>query len=33
MVEGEIVAVVGEVIVAAEEDLVHLSQPRWVDAN
>jgi len=32
MVEEEVVAVVGEVVVAAEEDLVHLSQLRWVDA-
>ncbi len=33
MVEEEVVAVVGEVVVAAEEDLVHLSQLRGVDAN
>jgi hypothetical protein len=33
MVEEEVVAVVGEVIVAAEEDLVHLSQPRGVNVN
>jgi hypothetical protein len=30
-VEEEVVAVVGEVVVAAEEDLVHLSQLRRVD--
>ena len=28
MVEEEVVAVVGEVVMAAEEDLVHLSQLR-----
>jgi len=33
MVEEEVVAVVGGVVVAAEEDLVHLSQLRWVEAN